>query len=67
MEALNSNPAAFEKNKKLLDLKIKENFQLKQVVDEQKKELEKIKKKQSSLLDQFNAKTFELETTQNDL
>ena len=45
MEALNSNPAAFEKNKKLLDLKIKENFQLKQVVDEQKKELEKIKKK----------------------
>jgi hypothetical protein len=33
MESMNANPAAFEKNKSQLDLKIRENFSLKQSVD----------------------------------
>lgn len=67
MGSMNANPAAFEKNKSQLDLKIRENFSLKQSVDIQKQELDKIKKKQNGMEDQYNAKLFELETAQNDL
>ena len=48
-------------------MKIRENFSLKQSVDIQKQELDKIKKKQNGMEDQYNAKLFELETAQNDL